>query len=242
MREYWRSTIGKKQVVAVTGAILVLYLLLHMLGNLGAVFGPGGNGTEARIDWYAAWLRDMGQPLFPWSFLLWVVRVLLLVALVFHVTGITQLTRRNRAARPPGHPAGRIGRSWESGLMLTSGLAILAFLIFHILQFTTLTIDVTPLHEGEVYSNVYFAFQKWYFVAIYIAAILLVGIHLRHGVWSIVQTLGLDNPSRNPRNRAGALATTVAIVFGFLLIPILFVTGALPAPHLPASLIPGGIS
>lgn len=242
MLDYWRSTIGKKQVVAVTGAILVLYLLLHMLGNLGAVFGPGTPPAEARIDWYAAWLRDMGEPLFPWSFLLWVVRVLLLGALILHVTGITQLVRRNRAARPAGHPAARIGRSWEAGLMLLTGLSILAFVVFHILQFTTLTIDVTPLHEGTVYYNLYYVFHEWYFVAIYIAAVLLVGIHLRHGVWSVVQTLGLDSPSRNPKSRAGALATTALVVIGFLLIPILFATGALPVPQNPAGLIQGGIS
>lgn len=240
MLAYWRSTIGKKQVVAVTGAILVAYLLLHMLGNLGAVFGPGGSGGEARIDWYAAWLRDMGEPLFPWSFLLWVVRIGLIIALVLHVTGITQLVRRNRAARPPGHPAARIGRSWEAGFMLLSGLVILAFVIFHILQFTTLTIDVTPLKEGAVYANLYYAFQEWYFVAIYIAAVLIVGIHLRHGAWSLIQTLGFDNSTRNPRNRAIALTLSGLIVLGLVLIPILFSTGALPAPH-PAALIPGGL-
>ncbi|MCO5316242.1 MAG: succinate dehydrogenase cytochrome b subunit [Solirubrobacterales bacterium] len=240
MLEYWRSSIGKKQIVAITGAILVTYLLLHMLGNLGAIFGPGSAGHEARIDWYAAWLRDMGEPLFPWSFLLWVVRIGLFIALVIHVTGIVQLTRRNRAARPAGHPAARIGRSWEAGFMLVSGLVILAFLIFHILQFTTLTIDVTPLEEGAVYANAYFAFQKWYFVAIYITAVLIVGIHLRHGIWSLLQTLGLDNPGRNPRNRATGLALSLIIVVGFVLIPTLFATGALPAPHSPAGLIPGG--
>lgn len=240
MLDYWRSSIGKKQIVAVTGAILVAYLLLHMLGNLGAVFGPGG-AEPARIDWYAAWLRDMGEPLFPWSFLLWVVRVVLFIALVIHVTGITQLVLRNRAARPAGHPAARIGRSWEAGLMLLSGLVILAFLILHILQFTTLTIDVTPLKEGAVYANLYYAFQEWYFVAIYVAAVLIVGIHLRHGVWSLVQTLGFDSPARNPRTRAFGLGLSAAIVIGFVLIPVLFATGALPAPNPPAGLIPGGI-
>lgn len=240
MLDYWRSSIGKKQVVAVTGAILVAYLLLHMLGNLGAVFGPGGP-EEARIDWYAAWLRDMGEPLFPWSFLLWVVRIGLLASLVIHITGIAQLTRRNRAARPAAHPAARIGRSWEAGLMLLSGLAILAFLIFHILQFTTLTIDVTPLKEGAVYANLYSAFQEWYFVAIYVAASLIVGVHLRHGVWSLLQTLGLDNPARNPRSRAAGLTVTALVVIGFVLIPILFASGALPAPRPAAALIPGGI-
>lgn len=246
MLDYWRSSIGKKQVVAVTGAILVLYLILHMVGNLNSLYGPGGSG-EPRVDWYAHWLREFGQPILPYEFVLWAVRGILLVSLILHVTGIAQLTARNRAARPAGHPAPRIGRSIESGLMLLSGVLILAFIVFHILQFTTLTIDVTPLHEGTVYANLYYAFQEWYFVVIYIAAVLLIGVHLRHGIWSVVQTLGLDNPGRNPRIRAGALTLTVLIVVGFILVPVLFATGTLGIPDSAAvlsagSLIPGGIS
>lgn len=244
MLDYWRSTIGKKQVVAVTGAILVLYLILHMVGNLNSLYGPGGGG-EARIDWYGEWLRNFGQPILPWAFVLWVVRAILLGALILHVTGIAQLTARNRAARPAGHPARRIGRSLESGLMLVSGILILAFIVFHILQFTTLTIDVTPLREGAIYSNLYFVFQKWYFVAIYIAAVVLIGIHLRHGIWSVVQTLGLDSPGRNRQIRAGSLLLTVLLVLGFVLVPVLLSTGVLGTPNAALSaggLIPGGIS
>ena len=78
--------------------------------------------------------------------------------------------------------------------MMVSGTAILAFLIFHILQFTTLTIDVTPLTKGAIYANLYNAFQEWYFVLIYLVAVVLVGAHLRHAAWSLFQTLGLDDP------------------------------------------------
>ncbi len=246
MLDYWRSTIGKKQVVAVTGSILVLYLILHMVGNLNSLYGPGASDV-ARVDWYAEWLRNFGQPILPWAFVLWTVRAILLGSLILHVTGIAQLTARNRAARPAGHPARRIGRSIEATLMLFSGILILAFIVFHILQFTTLTIDVTPLREGAVYANLYYAFQEWYFVVIYIVAVILIGIHLRHGIWSVVQTLGLDSPGRNRKVRGGALALTVLIVAGFILVPILFAAGALGTPHAAAvlnagGLIPGGIS
>jgi len=228
MIEYWRSTVGKKQFVAITGAILVGYLILHMLGNLNSAFGPGAD--EARVDWYAHWLRDVGEPLLPHAFILWAVRVILLSALVIHITGIVQLVKRNREARPADFPAKRLGRSVESIAMLGTGALVLAFIVFHIMQFTTLTIDVTPLKEGDVYANLYYAFQKWYFVVIYLAALLLVGMHLRHGIWSLFQTLGLDSPSRNAKLRHGATALVVVLVVGFGAIPVLFFTDVLDPP------------
>jgi succinate dehydrogenase / fumarate reductase cytochrome b subunit len=226
----WRSTIGKKTIAAVTGAILVGYLVLHMIGNLNSLFGPGLG--EARIDWYAEWLRSFGEPLIPHEGVVWAVRALLLGAIILHITTVVQLSARNRAARPEGFPARRIGRSWESRLMLVSGILLFAFIVFHILQFTTLTIDVTPLAQGALYANVYNAFQEWYFVAIYLAALILVGIHLRHGIWSLCQTLGLDTPERNFGIRMGANVLTVVIVVGFALVPILFFTGALAEPRI----------
>jgi succinate dehydrogenase / fumarate reductase cytochrome b subunit len=232
MLEYWRSTIGKKQFVAVTGVILVGYLILHMLGNLNSVFGPGSD--QARVDWYAHWLRDVGEPLLPHSAILWIVRAILLSALVIHVTGIAQLTKRNKEARPVKYPAKRLGRSIEATAMLLTGALLLAFIVFHVMQFTTLSIDVTPVKEGAVYSNLYYAFQKWYFVVIYLAALILVGMHLRHGVWSFFQTLGLDNPSRNPKLRHGTTAFVIVLVIGFGAIPVLFFTDVLDPPKVAA--------
>ena len=233
----WRSTIGKKTIVAVTGTILIAYLVLHMVGNLNSLFGPGG--AEPRVDEYAEWLRTFGEPLIPYEGIVWAVRAILLGAVVVHIVGVLQLNARNRAARPAAFPAKRIGRSWESRLMMVSGLLLLAFIVFHILQFTTLTIDVTPLERGALYANVYNAFQEWYFVAIYLAALVLVGMHLRHGIWSLCQTLGLDSPERNFGIRMGANALSLVLVIGFALVPILFYTGALgepPADELTASL------
>lgn len=229
MIDFWRSSVGKKNIVAITGAILIGYLILHMLGNLNSAFGPGAD--QARVDWYAHWLRDFGEPLLPHGFILWAVRALLLGALVIHITGIVQLTKRNRAARPANFPAKRIGRSVESIAMLGTGTLLLAFIIFHILQFTTLSIDVTPVEEGAVYANLYYAFQKWYFVAIYLGALILVGMHLRHGVWSLFQTLGFDSPNRNAMLRHGATALVVILVIGFGSVPVLFFTDVLAPPN-----------
>ncbi|MDO8209805.1 succinate dehydrogenase cytochrome b subunit [Conexibacter sp. CPCC 206217] len=227
IRELWDSSIGKKIAVAVSGAVLVGYVVLHMLGNLNSLYGPGGG--DARVDDYAHWLRTFGEPLLPYSFVLWAVRVLLLGAVVVHITGIAQLRARSRAARG-GHPARRIGRSFSSATAILTGLLLLAFIVFHILQFTTLTIDVTPLREGAVYANLYNAFQKWYFVLLYVLAVGSLGFHLKHGLWSATQTLGLDRPERNQGIRRTATALSVVVVIGFALVPILFWTGALASP------------
>jgi len=235
--EMWRSTIGKKTIVAVTGAILIGYLVLHMVGNLNSLFGPGG--AEPRIDEYAEWLKAFGEPLVPYEGIVWAVRAVLLGAIVIHIVGVVQLTARNRAARPQGFPAKRIGRSWESRLMMVSGTLLLAFIIFHILQFTTLTIDITPLEKGALYANLYNAFQEWYFVVIYLAALVFLGLHLRHAIWSLCQTLGLDSPERNFGIRMSANGLTLVIVVGFALIPVLFFAGVLaepPAEELSASI------
>jgi succinate dehydrogenase / fumarate reductase cytochrome b subunit len=226
--EAWNSNVGKKVIVAVTGIALVAYVVLHMLGNLTTLLGPG-DGTP-QINVYGEWLRDFGSPLLPHAMVIWIVRIVLLAALIVHIVGVFQLTQRNRAARPVGFPAKRIGRSWAARTMRLTGPLLLLFIIFHILQFTVLAIDVTPLREGEIYSNLYGAFQKWYFVVLYVAAVTALGYHLRHGVWSLFQTLGLDSPARNPYLRHGATALATVVVVGFAIIPLAFFTGALPEP------------
>ncbi|MBK5232065.1 MAG: succinate dehydrogenase cytochrome b subunit [Thermoleophilia bacterium] len=234
--DFWRSTIGKKVIVAVSGSILLIYVFLHMAGNLNSLWGAGG-GEEARVNWYAEWLRDFGEPLLPHSSVLWAVRAVLLLALVVHVTGVVQLTKRNRGARPPQYPAKRIKRSFSSITMMTTGLLLLAFIVFHILQFTSLTIDVTPLKEGDVYANLYYAFHKWYFVVIYLAAVVFLGFHLRHAIWSLCQTLGLDAPSRNRQIRIAATGLSILLVIGFASVPILFSTDVLGAPETTTALL-----
>jgi succinate dehydrogenase / fumarate reductase cytochrome b subunit len=219
---------GKKVAVAISGTILVAYLVLHMVGNLNALYGAGGSG-DAREDRYAEWIRHVGQPILPRATLLWVIRAILLTALVVHVTGVIQLRRRAAKARPE-HRSKRIGRSVSSRTMMLTGLLLLAFIVFHILQFTTLTIDVTPLHSGAVYANLYYAFQKWYFVVLYVAAVIAVGYHLNHALWSLTQTLGYDTPARNRVIRSSATGLSLVLTVGFAVIPLAFITGVLGHP------------
>jgi succinate dehydrogenase / fumarate reductase cytochrome b subunit len=228
LRALWSSTLGKKYVVAITGAILALFVIAHMLGNLKAIEGPG-NGHPA-LDSYARFLRRLGSPVLPHNFALWVERSVLLLALAVHVVAITQLWRRNRHAKPPGTHTTRVRSTVSARTMKLTGFTILAFVVFHILHFTTRTIHPTRLVSEHVYANAYGAFQKWWIVVIYVGAVVLLGLHLNHALWSGTQTTGLDNPDRNWFLRRLASVTAVTVTAGFAAIPILLATDALPKP------------
>jgi succinate dehydrogenase / fumarate reductase cytochrome b subunit len=228
LREVWRSSIGKKVIVAITGTVLAAYVILHMYGNLKAFQGAGAGGTS--IDAYSEWLRTVGEPALPRNGALWAVRALLLACLVIHVTGVVQLYGRNRAARPPGQDARVIQRSFASRTMLAGGLFLLAFVVFHILHLTTGTIDPGSFAEGAVYRNLYEAFDNPLFVAIYVAAALVLGLHTLHGLWSSTQTAGWDKPNRNPTFRRLSAVIAFAVAVGFAAVPIAFWTGILGAP------------
>jgi succinate dehydrogenase / fumarate reductase cytochrome b subunit len=227
LREVWGTTLGKKIIAATTGFVLALYVILHALGNLKGLQGPGGG--DAAIDRYAEFLRTAGEPVIPRDGLLWLIRAILIAALVIHVVVVSQLIVRNRAARPGGAPV--IQRTFSARTMAYSGFLLLAFIVFHVLQFTTLTIHPTPLAQGTVYANLYDAFQEWWIVAIYVAAMAILFFHLRHALWSLLQTMGWEAPNRNPGFRRGATITAVVVCGAFASIPILFFAGAMPAPE-----------
>jgi succinate dehydrogenase / fumarate reductase cytochrome b subunit len=228
LREVWGSTLGKKIIVAGTGFILAAYVILHALANLKALQGPGGDGPAA-LDEYADFLRRAGGPAIPHEGLLWLVRVLLLAALVIHVVAVSQLIARNRRARPDGGPP-VVKRTLASRTMAISGFLLLAFIVFHVLQFTTLTIHPTPLAQGAVYANVYNAFQEWWIVAIYVVMMVVLFFHLRHALWSLLQTMGWDKPNRNATFRRGATATALLVAGAFASVPILIFANVLAAP------------
>ena len=225
----WRSSIGKKMIVAVTGAIMIGFLLLHAYGNLHAYFGA------AEINDYSYWLRDFARHLFGYGGFLWIVRVVVGGALVLHVITIAALIRQNRAARPVRYKRTSHRRRIIVGLtMLFSGLLILTFLVLHILQFTTGTIQPTPFHTengmGVVYINLYEAFQVWWIAWTYILVVAVVGVHIYHGAWSIFQTLGWNNADRNSLFRWTALVLAAGLFLAFASVPMLFWSGVMPAP------------
>lgn len=211
---FWSSTIGKKVVMAVTGIVLVGYILAHVTANLLIFAGPSA------IDAYAAKLRTL--PL-----LLWAVRVLLFVSVVFHVVAATQLAVRARAARPT--PYQRLepqASSAASRTMRWGGVALLLFLVYHILHFTTGQAHPDFIHLAP-YHNVTTAFRVWWVAAIYLAAMFALAMHLYHGTWSMFQTLGIEHARVNPARRRLATMIAVLVPLGFVSVPIAVLFGVL---------------
>jgi len=202
-----------KFVMAVTGAVLVLYLVAHMIGNLKIFLG------EESLNTYAEWLRVVGEPALPAQGLLWLVRIVLLVSVVAHIVAATILARRARAARPVKYAHRRpVSTSYASRTMRWGGVIILLFVIYHILDLTTGTLNPNGQH-GEVYDNVVADFSRWYITLAYTIAMIALGFHLRHGLWSALQPLGRSSGPYQRRYKAIALVFAVLLTAGFLAVP-----------------------
>lgn len=202
-----------KFVMAVTGAVLILYLVAHMIGNLKTFFG------EESLNTYAEWLRVVGEPALPERGLLWLVRIILLVSVIAHIVAATVLARRARRARPVRYAHRRpVSTSYASRTMRWGGVIILLFVIYHILDLTTGTLNPNGV-PGEVYDNVVADFSRWYITLAYTLAVVAVGFHVRHGVWSALQTLGRSSGPYQVRYKAIALVFAVVLTAGFLAVP-----------------------
>lgn len=209
---FWDSTVGKKIVMAVTGAIGVGYLIGHLAGNLLVFRGP------AKIDAYAAFLKSNPG-------LLWSARAILLFAVILHITAALQLTRMSQKSRPIAYKRLRaMGSDFASRTMRWTGALVGIFIVYHLLHFTTGTIH-PDFHEGEVYHNVTTGFRVWYVSVFYIVAMLALLAHLYHGAWSMFQSLGLNHPKYNRLVRALATIVTVVVVIGFISIPVAVLLG-----------------
>ena len=150
----WRSTIGKKYVMAVTGVIWFGYLILHLWGNL-KILGGGPYLNE-----YAAFLRTVGEPFFGYSVLLWIVRLVLIPAFIIHMWAAISLTNRDRASRPRGYSVKKnLESTFASRTMIYGGLFIVLFVIYHLLDFTFGTVNPNYI-DGDVYHNVVASFQQ----------------------------------------------------------------------------------
>jgi succinate dehydrogenase / fumarate reductase, cytochrome b subunit len=215
-----RTTIAMKLVMAVSGALFVFYVIAHMYGNL-KVFG----GQQA-FDDYSEHLRSLGEPILPYSGFLWVMRLLLIVALIVHVYAAFYLWSRAQGARNARYAVKKAAAATVSSrFMRWGGVALLLFLVFHLLQFTTNTIRANGDFPSP-YQRVVAGFQVWWVVLLYVAAMVALGMHLRHGIWSAAQTLGWTSSAR-ARNSANALAILVAVVVvvGFLVPPLSILFG-----------------
>lgn len=205
-----------KSAMAVTGVILVLYLIAHMYGNL-KVF----SGQEA-FDGYAHGLRELGYPLLPESGFLWIARVVLLASVLIHIYSAVVLTIRARGARTERYQVKkRVQRTYASYTMRYGGVLIALFVIFHILHLTVNVIAPGGKSDSP-YERLVNGFQPefWYVTLFYLASVIAVGFHLRHGVWSGMATLGVNKASRQGAINAVAVAIAVVVTVGFLLPPL----------------------
>jgi succinate dehydrogenase / fumarate reductase cytochrome b subunit len=224
----YKTTIGKKFIAAITGLILFGFLVGHVAGNLKVFTGNGANGVP-HIDEYGQFLKEIGEPLLPYMAGLWIARIVLLGSLVLHVWVVTQLALASAEARPINYVRSKKSAATLPALwMMFSGIVILGFIIFHILHFTTGNIQLGKFEHGYIYNNLSASFAKPLVSLGYVAVMIVIGFHLFHGVWSLFQTLGIDNPDRNRGLRTFAIIAAVVLVVGFSAVPLAFLAGVLP--------------
>ncbi|WP_344858074.1 succinate dehydrogenase cytochrome b subunit [Planomonospora alba] len=217
------SSNGRKAVMAVTGAVLVIYLVLHMAGNLKIY-----SGAES-YNAYAEFLRTMGEPAVPYRTVLTVIEVVLAVSVVLHMWAAITLARRAGRARPVKYAAKR--RSQANGyvahIMRWGGVTIALFVIWHLLDLTFGTVNPAGW-DGTPYERMVqgFAPERWWVTLFYAVSVVMVGLHLRHGLWSAFQTLGLASGRSYRPLRATAAVISAVLVVGFLVVPFSIMIGA----------------
>jgi succinate dehydrogenase / fumarate reductase cytochrome b subunit len=218
-----RSTIALKLLMAVSGIIFILFVLLHMYGNLKAF-----SGHDAYND-YAHHLRTFGEPMLPYGGLLWVIRVVLLLSLFVHVYAAVTLWRRAKRARTVKYVLKKNKHStYASHLMRWGGVTLLLFIIWHLLNFTIGKVNVKGGPTSDPYNLVVDSFSTWWLTVIYLVAMAMLGAHLHHGIWSSMQTLGFTNSVRERAlaKRIG-LFLALVITIGFSLVPVFVLAGVI---------------
>lgn len=216
---FYSTSVGKKAVVAITGLIMVLFLMGHMMGNLLVFEGRGPDVESTKLNEYSALLRTE-------MLVLWAIRAVLLSALVLHVATTIRLVAENRAARPDGY-ARRTYRKANvySRTMAWGGLALFGYIVYHILHLTAGVAHPGLFTPHDVYSNVVRGFQNPMISGVYIAATVALFFHLTHGVQSLFRTLGVNHPRHLEGIQAGGRALAAILVLGFLSVPVSVLLG-----------------
>lgn len=225
---FYRSSIGRKMIVAVTGVILLLFVIGHLLGNLQIFLGPRW------INDYAQHLRDLGP-------LLWLVRIVLLLTVILHIYFTILLAVENRRARPRRYrEKEHLKASYASRHMVVSGVVVFAFIVFHLLHFTAHKFNARfpmlkndPLNHYDVYSMMVYGFQNVYVSLFYVLGLFLLTLHLTHGASSFFQSLGLNDKKLTPRLALGARVFAWLLFAGYSAIPLAVLLGLIrPAQQL----------
>jgi len=209
----YHSTIGKKAVMAITGIIMFGYLVGHMAGNLQIFIG------RQKINDYAHFLH--ATPL-----LLWGTRAVLIVAIILHIWSAYELAQDAWKARPVAYAKTKyIETTYAARTMRWSGPIIFVYLVYHIMHLTLGRAPGMPYDPEDVYGNLVRGFQIAPVAIMYMLAMVLVGFHLYHGLWSFFQSLGLNHPKYNKLRRQFAAVMTVLICGGFIAVPISVLAG-----------------
>lgn len=216
-----RTTVALKLLMAISGLVFIGFVLAHMYGNLKMFAGHDA------FNEYAHHLREFGEPMLPHTGLLWILRVGLLVALLTHVASALALWRRAGKARTTSYAVKKNpGSSVSSRTMRWGGLTLLLFIVWHLINFTIGKVNPSGGETNDPYNLVVDTFDLWWMTLIYLLAMVALGLHLHHGTWSALQTLGWTNTAK-ARTNAKLAGWVVALVIagGFSLVPLAVLTG-----------------
>ena len=218
--DFYRSAMGKKAVMAVTGIVLLGFVFGHMIGNLKLYMGPG------HLDEYAVGLRELGKPFLAKEQGLWLFRLGLLAAVALHIHAAVTLNLHNRRqARPVKYARNAPQAStYASRTMIWGGLIVAAFIVYHLLHLTVGSVH-PDFEHGAVYANVVIGFQNPWVSGFYIVANLALGFHLYHGMWSLFQTLGWNGPRLNVFRQRLAAAFAVVVCAANISFPVAVLSG-----------------
>ncbi len=217
----YRTSVGKKFYMAISGVVLIGFLVAHMVGNLKMYMG-----AEA-FNHYAEFLRVVGEPVLPRMVGLWIFRLVLLGCVGLHMLSALQVYLQSRKARGTDYTKEEsLSFAYASRTMRWGGVIIAAFVLYHILHFTVGSAHPDFVH-GDAYRNVVLGFGSWWVAGFYTVTLVMVTFHLYHGLWSAFQTVGANHPRYNPYRRPLALALALVIFVGFMTVPVGVKTGML---------------
>jgi succinate dehydrogenase / fumarate reductase cytochrome b subunit len=226
--DFYSTAVGKKYVMAITGLIGIGFVIFHMIGNLKAYLGVvehGGSETYD-IDIYGEFLRELLVPILPRTYALWLLRLVLIGALVLHLHAAYALTVMNRRARPVKYQAKRdyVAADFAARTMRWTGIIVLLFLAWHLADFTWGWLN-PDFERGAVYRNLDASLSRLPVAIFYIVANIALGIHLFHGTWSLFQSLGWNNPRFNQWRKGLAAGVATIVVVGNVSFPIAVLAG-----------------
>lgn len=219
---FWATAIGKKVVMAITGVIMIGFVILHMLGNLKIFAGPD------QINAYSKFLRTVGEPELGYGDALWIVRIVLLAAVTLHIIAAVQLSRMSLAARPVKYADRKnVETTFAARTMRWGGALLAIFIVFHILHFTLGAVGFAPgqYQDLHVYQNVVAGFSIWPVSVFYIIAMAALCLHLDHGIWSFLQTLGWSTARNAAKLKAISRIIAIVLFAGFISVPLAVMTG-----------------